>query len=134
MDPGIRGARGPIGRAQQVQLAREVGGDRRLAQTIEVVRPAVRHRHHRRATGIGRDGPRLTGRLFEVRDRDVVGVGVARARAGLGANARPLAHVSRRLLDHALFQHQLLDDAVLEIDVGVVDLASKGGAEQPIDR
>ena len=97
------------------------------------MRPAVRHRHHRRAAGVGRDGSRLTGRLFEVRDRDVVGVGVARARAGLGANTRPLAHVSRRLLDHTLLQHQLLDDAVFEIDVGVVDLASKGGAEQPID-
>ena len=58
-------------------------------------------------------------------EREVVGVGVAGALAGLGPDARALAHVRGRLLDRALLEHQLLADPVLEVEVGVVDAPAR---------
>src|SRR5207245_4552046 len=64
--------------------------------------------------------------------REIVGVGVARPRAGLGPNARPLAHVTGRPFDNVFFEYQLFVDTVLEVDVGVVDAAAEVTAGQAL--
>ncbi len=57
---------------------------------------------------------------------------IAGALTRLGPDAGPLAHVAGRLLDRAFLQHQLLADAVLEVEVGVVDATREGRAQQPL--
>ena len=114
------------------QLAGEVGHGGRLAQVVEVVRAPTGDGHHRRGRRLVGDRPRLAGGLLEVADRDVVGVGVSGADAGLGPHPGPLAHVARGLFDRTFLQYQLFVDTVLEVDVRVVDPAPEGRAEQPL--
>jgi hypothetical protein len=119
--------------AQQLDLAIEIGRDRRLGQRVEIVRGAVAaDRDHRRGRGAIRDGAGLARGFLEIGQGQVVGVGVAGALAGLGPDAGPLAHVPGRLLHRALLQHQLLADPVLEVEIRVVHAAREGRAQQPL--
>src|SRR5262249_53718300 len=61
-----------------------------------------------------------------------VRVGVTGAGARLGAHPGALAHVARGLLDRAFLENQVLVDAVLEVDVGVVDPAQEAAAENAL--
>ena len=95
LDARIGGPRGRIDTAQQVELALERGHDRWLDQRVEIVRPpATGHGERARGPGAIRDGARLSGGLLEVAERDLVGVGVAGPRVGLGPDAGPLADVA----------------------------------------
>ena len=127
-----RAARG-VDLAHEVELARELGDDRRLGKRIEVVRAASSgHGHHPGLAGAVGDRPRLTRGLLEVLHGEIVRVRVARARARLGPHAGALAHVTRRLLDNVLLENQLFVDTVLEVDVGVVHAADEIAAEQAV--
>src|SRR5262249_31322166 len=68
--------------------------------------------------------------LLEVAERDVVGVGVARPRVGLGPDPGALADVARGFFDNVFLENQLLVDAVLEVDVGVIHPADQAAAQQ----
>src|SRR5204862_6015931 len=107
--------------------------DRRLRQGVEVVGSARGHRHHTPGRRPVRDGSGLTRRLLEVPERDVVGVRVARPGAGLGPDTRPLADVPRGFFDNTFLDYELFIDAVLEVDVGVLDAPAQRGAEEAID-
>ena len=129
----VPGAGGGIDAAQQLELSAEVGGERRLGEAVEIVglAPAVDGDHGRGAGVLG-DGPGLARRLLEVRQRDLVGVGVAGPLSGLGADPGPLTQVARGLLDGALLQDERLGDAILEIEVRVIHAACQAGPEQPL--
>ena len=121
-DTRVRRPAGRVHLPKEVELPRELGDDRRLAERIEIVGLAARwHGDGRRGAGAVGDRARLARRLLEVLDRDVVGVGVAGARPGERADAGALAHVTGRLFNRSFLELQVLVDTVLEVDVGVVD-------------
>src|SRR5262245_20677553 len=130
---GIGGARLGVDLPEQVELARELGGDGRLRQGVEIVRPASARQGQvpggRAAIG---DRARLARSLFQVLERDLVGVSVAGPCPRLRPNAGALAHVARGFLDRALLENQVLVDAVLEVDIGVVDPAEQVAAEDAL--
>ena len=134
-DPRVRRARLGIDAPQQVELGRQIGRNRGHVERIEVARrPAGRDGDAARGRRPVGDRPRRAGSLLEVREGDLVGVRVPRARLALGAHPGPLAHVSRGLLDRALLEQQLLVDPVLEIDVGVVDAPAQRGPEDSVEQ
>ena len=114
-------ARGGIHLAEELDLAVEGRGDGRFGESVEIVRLAAAHRHHGRGRGGIRDGTGLAGRFLEIGQRQIIGVRVARALSRLRADARALAHMARGLLDGAFLENQLLADAVLEEEIGVID-------------
>ena len=129
----IGGATRGVDPAQQVELARELGDDRRLGQRVEIVRPpATGHGDDARAARPIRDRARLARGLFEILQREIVGVGVARARARLRADAGALAHMTGRFLHYVFFEYELFVHAVLEVDVGVVHPPGEVAAEQAL--
>src|SRR4029453_2296396 len=102
-------------------------------QRVEVVGPAPARKRERSggAAAVG-DRARLTRRLLEVLDGDLVGVGVAGPGPRLRTYPGPLAHVARGFFDNPLFKYQLFVDSVLEVDVGVVHLAEQVPPENPL--
>ena len=131
----VGGPRGRVHLPEQLELPPEVRRHGRLGERVEVVGPAARrHLDDGRRRGAVGDGARLPGGLVEVRDRHVVGVGVAGPRAGLGADAGALAHVPRGFFDCPFFELQLFVDTILEVDVGIVDLAEEIRAEDAIEQ
>src|SRR5262249_24169166 len=66
---------------------------------------------------------------LEALERHLVGIRVAAARAGEHAHPHPLVEGTGGVLDHALLQARRLDDAKLEIEVGVVGMPLEGGAQ-----
>jgi hypothetical protein len=75
---------------------------------------------------------RLPRGVLEIAEGDVVGVRVAGAGAGLRANAGALADVARGLLHRPFLEDDLFVDAVLQVDVGVVDAALQRAAQDPL--
>src|SRR5262249_4132357 len=124
-----RAARG-VDLPQQVELGRQLGDDGRLAERIEVVRAtAPRHRDDAGLARAIRDGARLPRRLLEVVQREIVGVRITGARCGLRANPGALTHVARSFFYNVFLEYELLIDAILEVNVRVVDATREVAAE-----
>ena len=133
LDAGIRRTRLGVDPPQQVELASQLGGDRRLGQGVEIVRPAPARQCQipGRRAAVG-DGARLARGLLQVLERDLVGMGVAGAGPRLGPNPGALAHVAGGLFDRAFLENHVFVDAVLEVDIGVVDAAEQVAAEDAL--
>src|SRR6266567_643784 len=134
LDARIHGARRRVHLAQQRELAIERGGDRRLGERVEIVGTSGTHGDHRRCSRLIGDGPGLPRRFFQIRQRQIIGMGVAGALTRLGANARPLAHVARSFLDRTFLERQLFTDPVLEIEVRMIHATRQVRSEKPLER
>src|SRR5437899_4145790 len=66
-------------------------------------------------------------------ERHLVGVRIAAARACKHPHAHSLVEGAGRMLDHALLQAGRLDDAKLEVEVGVVGVPGEGSAEDALE-
>src|SRR4029453_10123159 len=85
----------PLSSAITVTLSRVSGRTSPTVQPEAVASSTTTSSVDRLAmTCLTRESAARGGRLFEVAERDLVGVGVAGARVGLGPDARPLADVT----------------------------------------
>ena len=132
LDARVESAGRPVHLEEQRDLPVQGGRDGRLGQRVEIVGAAGPHGDGGGRRGLVRDGARLTGGLFQIGQGEIVGVGVACALAGLGADPGALAHMAGGLLDSPILECQLLADAVFEKEVGVVDAARQLGSQEPL--
>jgi hypothetical protein len=114
----------------EVELAREARRRSGLGQSIEIVRaaPARQSQIPGRRAAVD-DRARLARGFFEVLDRDLVRVGVAGPRS---RRARPAPGSRRQAFLTRLPREPVFVDAVLEVDIGVVDLPDEVAAEDAL--
>jgi len=129
--PRILGACQRLQTFEQSDLAGCVERSERVLWHIQAMPAASLQRRHAPLLPGRCNRPHCRGGIAEGLDADIVGVGKSRFFPRQGAYADPLVDVETASLDDSLLEAPGLGTAVLEIEVGIIDLVRHDLAEYP---